>query len=123
MIDDEAGDDDAQADAEEEEADEDGPVHNPIDPPATWRDFRTHLGTKYYYDPATEMVHYLSVSGRGNYVVDPIYNCTLTYDSLEDLANLLQRRGVPGYGLSADEAADAAAPGATKPAAAVEQQV
>ena len=78
--------------------DDDKVVSEPIVPPGEWQCFRTHLGTKYYYDPATEMVHYLSASGLGNYAVDPLYNCTVHYDSLEELTERLYRRGQPGYG-------------------------
>ena len=63
--------------ADIDDADADGEF-KPIKPPPTWRHFRTHLGTSYYYDPATEMIHYLSRTGQGNYVVDPVYNCTLS---------------------------------------------
>ena len=70
----------------------------PTEPPDSWRCFRTHLGTKYYFDPATEMVHYLSNNGHGNYAVDPLHNCTIMYDGLDDLADKLSHRGQPGYG-------------------------
>ncbi len=88
--------------ADIDDADADGEF-KPIKPPPTWRHFRTHLGTSYYYDPATEMIHYLSRTGQGNYVVDPVYNCTLTYDSLIDLQEKMRNRGLPGYGIKEEE--------------------
>jgi hypothetical protein len=72
----------------------------PLTPPASWRAFRTHLGTNYYYDTATEMIHYLSNEGRGNYAVDPVYDVTVVYDSLGELEQQLERRGLPSYGKS-----------------------
>lgn len=87
----------------------------PIEPPTSWRKFRTHLGTYYYYDPATEMVHYLSQNGKANYVVDPVHNVTLTYDSLEQLAEQMIWRGQVGYGAPPQAEAPSAAP-ASEPA-------
>ena len=49
------------------------------------------------------MIHYLSRTGQGNYVVDPVYNCTLTYDSLMDLQEKMRNRGLPGYGIKEEE--------------------
>ena len=34
-----------------------------LKPPATWRRFQTQAGNYYYYDPDTEIVHYLTKSG------------------------------------------------------------
>ena len=65
--------------------DEDEEQHLPIEPPARWKTFRTVLGSKYYYDPQTEFVHYLTANGRANYAVDPIHNRSYTYDSLLEL--------------------------------------
>lgn len=78
--------------------DEQEGVARPLTPPPTWRVFRTHLGTNYYFDPATEMVHYLANEGKGNYAVDPIYDVTVVYDSLAELEEQLERRGHPSYG-------------------------
>jgi hypothetical protein len=94
------------------DADGDDAVDVVIKPRAAWRCFRTHLGTNYYYDPATEMVHYLAANGKGNYAVDPIYNCTVVYDSLEQLDEQLEIRGRKGYGEPAGTStSSAAAPG------------
>ena len=66
------GDDDvedvAPAAADEDEEGDGVNAQRSLDPAASWRCFRTHLGTKYYYDPTTEMIHYLSANGVGNYV-------------------------------------------------------
>ncbi len=81
--------------AADEEATEEGPDNNwvvmelgasrRLEPPPHWRRFKTHLGTDYYFDSATECIHYLSASGKDNYAVDPSRNRTFTYDTLEDL--------------------------------------
>lgn len=77
----------------------------PIEPPPTWKVFRTALGSKYYFDPATEFVHYLSANGRGNYAVDPIHNRTFVYDSLADLEVKVDAAstGTPMAGLATEQ--------------------
>jgi len=95
---DEEDDDGPAAGTEKEDDPNAGGGLRAIVPPVEWRPFKTHLGTIYHYDPATEMVHFLSVSGKGNYAIDPVYNCTVAYDSLEHLAEQMQRRGFgPAY--------------------------
>ena len=84
-----------------------GDQDKPLTPRDSWRCFRTHLGTFYYFDPPTELVHYLSNSGKANYAVDPVYSCTIVYDTFEELDEQLRHRGEPGYGQPQQEQTDA----------------
>ena len=58
--------------------------------PPEWRRYQTQAGNAYYYDPATEMIHYLS--SAGNYAVDPKHSRTFTYHTLDDLRLQMARR-------------------------------
>ena len=45
-----------------DEFDEDTASSAQLQPPAHWRKYKTPAGHDYYYDPATERIHYLSAT-------------------------------------------------------------
>ena len=50
--------------------------------------YKTAQGNDYFFDPETEMVHYLSDDGKANYAIDALNNRTFTYDTLRELRHL-----------------------------------
>lgn len=93
-----------------------------LKPPAHWRLFKTPAGHDYFYDPATERIHYLSAHGKNNYVIDPTRNVSVTYDTLEELERKLAgdegdeaEAGSPAAAeAAAEQAAEAPAPAAVR---------
>ena len=51
--------------------------------------YKTAQGNDYFFDPETEMVHYLSDDGKANYAIDALNNRTFTYDTLRELRHLI----------------------------------
>lgn len=91
--------------------DDDGGLNDAqLKPPAHWKLYKTPAGHDYFYDPATERIHYLSGHGKNNYVIDPTRNISITYDTLAELERKLA-------GDEGDEA-EAGSPAAAAPAAA-----
>lgn len=63
-------------------------------PPAAFatharRNYKTPAGHDYYFDPATERIHYLSATGASNYAIDPMRNTAVLYGSLRELESKL----------------------------------
>ena len=67
---------------------------------------RRQAGNDYFYDPDTDMIHYLNITGIENYAIDPRRNVTVYYNTLEELRLQLARADA---GLDAEEETDGAA--------------
>ena len=63
---------------------------------------QTPAGHDYYYDPATERIHYLSATGSNNYAIDPMLNHAVAYNSLRELEIKL----APGYAEAGEAGSD-----------------
>ena len=85
-----------------EEFDEDTASSAQLQPPAHWRKYKTPAGHDYYYDPATERIHYLSATGSNNYAIDPMLNHAVAYNSLRELEIKL----APGYAEGGEAGSD-----------------
>ena len=75
------------------------------------RNYKTPAGHDYYFDPATERIHYLSATGSNNYAIDPMRNTTVGYHSLHELEAKL----AAGYTGEADAESDDEADGESAP--------
>ena len=77
--------------AEEEDAVDEAPkegetpISRRIVPPPEWRRFKTALGTDYFLDPSSEVVYYLTATGKANYAVDTNKNRSFHFDTLDGL--------------------------------------
>ena len=85
-------------------------------PPAAFatharRNYKTPAGHDYYFDPATERIHYLSATGSNNYAIDPMRNTAVGYNSLRELEAKL----AAGYTGEADAESDDEADGESAP--------
>ena len=75
------------------------------------RNYKTPAGHDYYFDPATERIHYLSNMGTNNYAIDPMRNTAVGYDSFRELeAKLAADYTGEADAESDDEADDESAP-------------
>jgi hypothetical protein len=61
-----------------DEFDEDTASSAQLQPPAHWRKYKTPAGHDYYYDPATERIHYLSATVTLTLTLTLIITLTLT---------------------------------------------
>ena len=77
------------------DGEEEGGSDMQLRPPAHWRLYKTPAGHDYYYDPATERVHYLSATRFNNHAIAPSRNVSVTYDTLAELEAKLS--GVPEH--------------------------
>jgi hypothetical protein len=85
-----------------DEFDEDTASSAQLQPPTHWRKYKTPAGHDYYYDPATERIHYLSATGSNNYAIDPMLNHAVAYNSLHELEIKL----APGYAEGGEAGSD-----------------
>ena len=67
------------------------------------RIFKTPAGQDYYFDPATERIHYLSATGCNNYAIDPLRNTAVGYDTLRQLEARLAAGGAGEADAESDE--------------------
>lgn len=68
------------------EEDDDGGTDRKLEPPSWWRRFKQPTGVDYFFDPRTDIVHYLTETGKGNFAVDTARGGSYYYDDLEDLS-------------------------------------
>jgi len=94
-----------------DDMDEDTATSVQLKPPAHWRNYKTPAGHDYYFDPATERIHYLSATGSNNYAIDPMRNTAVGYNSLHELEAKL----AAGYTGEADAESDDEADGESAP--------
>ena len=70
------------------------------------RNYKTPAGHDYFFDPATERIHYLSATGYNNYVIDPMRNNAVGYNSLHELEAKLAAGYTGEVEVESDEEAD-----------------